>query len=386
VLATISAVEVLGDASLARGLAAVYCSVAWTYYATGRYSEQLVAARRGEELARGARDDALLVQLMRLRIAAGSLMGEDTHSCWPELQALSERVGNLAVLSFCLQWESDDHLFNTCEVTTAMTYIDRALEVAEQRGAPDEIVWMLTNGFSPRYVVGAWASAREQAERALRIAQAMESASASLVSCVPLVCLGVLDIAEGRDGELEPNAERAARLARSIHYAQGLLWAAWPLAERDLVAGRAADAYALLESLLVRHDTQGEAGHLWSLMAWAELELGKDDRVAATIATSLARPERLFYVDTKRVRAMLAIKQQRWPDAVAALEETLTMCRAMPYPYAEAKALYVYGQLHAAKGESERARERYQAALAICERLGEGLYRKHIERDLAALE
>jgi hypothetical protein len=45
----------------------------------------------------------------------------------------------------------------------------------------------------------------------------------------------------------------------------------------------------------------------------------------------------------------------------------------------------VYGQLHAARGERQRAREMYQAALVICDRLGEDLYRSHIARELAAL-
>jgi hypothetical protein len=84
-----------------------------------------------------------------------------------------------------------------------------------------------------------------------------------------------------------------------------------------------------------------------------------------------------------RVRAWLAIRQERWQEAEADLEETLARCRAMPYPYAKAKALYVYGQLHVAKGEPEQAREKARAALAICERLGEGLYRRHIAAVLA---
>jgi hypothetical protein len=57
----------------------------------------------------------------------------------------------------------------------------------------------------------------------------------------------------------------------------------------------------------------------------------------------------------------------------------------MGYSYAEAKALYVYGQLHAARGEPEQARKMYQAALLICHRLGEGLYRKCIDRELRHL-
>jgi len=54
-------------------------------------------------------------------------------------------------------------------------------------------------------------------------------------------------------------------------------------------------------------------------------------------------------------------------------------------PYAEAKALYVYGRLHMAQGEPERARERFTAASAILDQLGERLYAEHIERALAEI-
>ncbi len=57
----------------------------------------------------------------------------------------------------------------------------------------------------------------------------------------------------------------------------------------------------------------------------------------------------------------------------------------MPYPYAEAKALYVYGLLEIARRDAERAREQLAAALSILNRLGEGLYRPHVERALAGL-
>jgi tetratricopeptide (TPR) repeat protein len=90
-------------------------------------------------------------------------------------------------------------------------------------------------------------------------------------------------------------------------------------------------------------------------------------------------------VDGLRVLAMVRMRQERWEEACALLQESIELCRAMPYPYAEAKALYVYGQLHAARGEPESAAEKYQAALAICDRLGEGLYRPHIECDLRRL-
>jgi transcriptional regulator with XRE-family HTH domain len=67
-----------------------------------------------------------------------------------------------------------------------------------------------------------------------------------------------------------------------------------------------------------------------------------------------------------------------------ALEEAFERIRAMPY--AEAKALWVYGRLEVARGDPAAARERFTAALTICDRLGEGLYRTHIAHDLAALQ
>jgi len=87
--------------------------------------------------------------------------------------------------------------------------------------------------------------------------------------------------------------------------------------------------------------------------------------------------------DALRVQALLCLQQHRWDEAQAALEEAIALCRAMPYPYAEAKALYVYGLLHQAKGEPTQARERLEAALAILNRLGERLYAEQVEQALA---
>jgi hypothetical protein len=60
----------------------------------------------------------------------------------------------------------------------------------------------------------------------------------------------------------------------------------------------------------------------------------------------------------------------------------ITLAQAMPYPYAELKALLVYGQLEVTRGDLAAAQERFEQALAICDRLGEGLYRPRIEQDL----
>jgi tetratricopeptide (TPR) repeat protein len=125
------------------------------------------------------------------------------------------------------------------------------------------------------------------------------------------------------------------------------------------------------------------------LLAWADLALGlrKDALRELSEALTRAREHNLrpTLARALAIQALASIQQAEYVPAVEALEEALALARAMPYPYAEAKALYVYGQLHTARGEAELAHDTLQQALAICDRLGEGLYRAHIERTLAAI-
>ena len=81
----------------------------------------------------------------------------------------------------------------------------------------------------------------------------------------------------------------------------------------------------------------------------------------------------------------MAISQQQWLVASVALDEALGLAHMMPYPYAEAKAYYVYGLLQQTKGEREAAREHFTAALTILNRLGERLYAGQVERALVQL-
>jgi tetratricopeptide (TPR) repeat protein len=94
---------------------------------------------------------------------------------------------------------------------------------------------------------------------------------------------------------------------------------------------------------------------------------------------------RLLLPDVLRVCALIAMARERWTEAEEALEEAIMLSNEMPSPWGELKALYVYGQLHEAIGEPVKACEAYEWACTICDHLGEGLYRPHIERALAIL-
>jgi tetratricopeptide (TPR) repeat protein len=113
---------------------------------------------------------------------------------------------------------------------------------------------------------------------------------------------------------------------------------------------------------------------LLPVLAWAHLELGQVDQATDALRQALARARRedmrLVLMEALRVRALIAIRQQRWAEAERSLEEGLALARSMPYPYAQARLLHVYGCLHSQKGEPEAARERLEVALALFRRLG----------------
>jgi hypothetical protein len=139
-----------------------------------------------------------------------------------------------------------------------------------------------------------------------------------------------------------------------------------------------------LEPFLARASAEQRA-LLLPFLAWEALLLGDEGQAEALAIQGLvfARQMRFILPDALRIQALVYLQQARWAETEAALEEALILCRTMPYPWAEAKALYVSGLLHRAKGEQEAAREQLEAALAILNRLGERLYAEQVERALA---
>jgi tetratricopeptide (TPR) repeat protein len=198
---------------------------------------------------------------------------------------------------------------------------------------------------------------------------------------------GRLDLAEGDGAAASTALREAVQLATMIGDIEVLRTGQALLAERDLLAGHAEAACERLAPLLAPSQPQ-DMSVSWALplLAWAYRDLGELDRAQAlaqqAVALATSQEQRLALVDALRISALIASGTSRWLETAAALHEAIALAHVMPYPYAEAKALYVYGQVYAAQGKIERAREQYQAALAICARLGERLYASHIERAL----
>lgn len=113
---------------------------------------------------------------------------------------------------------------------------------------------------------------------------------------------------------------------------------------------------------------------LLPLLAWTHLALGNTgqaDHVAAdAVRRGQAESHRLALTDALRVQSMIMSAQQRWNEAALSLDEGLILARAMPYPYAEARLLHVYGEVKARQGQREPAQQHLAAALTLFQRLG----------------
>ncbi|MDE3230535.1 MAG: hypothetical protein KGO05_11700, partial [Chloroflexota bacterium] len=204
-------------------------------------------------------------------------------------------------------------------------------------------------------------------------------------------------VALATDRQEDQALQTRTRLERVVEQAESegdttLLWYVQPMfAESELVAGRPGSACARLRHLAELPGAATiEALPIFPPLAWAEAETGDLERAEALLADGISRAtatgHNLALTDALRVRSLLAMRRERWQEAADAIEQSLALARAMPYPYAVAKAHYTCGLLHAARGEPELARARYAEALAILDALGERPYAARVTEALGRLD
>jgi tetratricopeptide (TPR) repeat protein/transcriptional regulator with XRE-family HTH domain len=366
-------------------LAAVYRALALVYYA-GRQEEQLSAAQRAVELARLAGDERQLVVAQHRLYTAGDDLDVDL-AAWEEQLALATRAGQTKFVVFAHNMIGTRHSENGA-FALGMPHMEQALVVAEQRGDPIFLAWQLSNFTEFLLFLGDWPRARETAARAQAIIQEADPHRVTWHAAGISRWSGVMALLEGREEEGRRLLEHAIDRIKQVGVAFVLEFALCPLAEADLLAGRAALAWKRLTPYLQAQYPTPHDGALGAhlLLAWAEGALGQYEQAESRLAAVLSRALALVQSDALRVQGLLATMQGRWEMAADALDKVLECTRAMPYPYGEAKALWVYSRLEAARSNIAEARMRFKQAFAICDRLGEGLYRKRTERDLAGLK
>jgi tetratricopeptide (TPR) repeat protein len=373
------------------------------YYAlSGLYTQKAAPAGRNhtmiraEELARAAHDDVILARVLTQRGRQGFYVGDDAGA--PDLRdvlSLAERLGDpqvyLEVLGSLagIQYHSGD-------LASAQVCHQRGLALAEQVQDYAAKAGCLVGLGTVDLCRGEWRQARVLFEQAETIYERLVRAGVPETFVTIPLSLATLDIWQGRGEQAVARLEETLALIqlRGVRPSEGPAISA--LSECDLVEGRIGPARQRLSEFCTRPTVHGwERGweYLWlqglPWLAWAQLASGDCEESARTIQTAVARARARSYplilVDALRIQAMVAAQQEQYHAATGDLDEAITLCQAIPYPYAEAKALWVYGQLEAARGHPVAATDQFAAALAICDRLGEGLYRTYIERDLRPL-
>jgi Flp pilus assembly protein TadD len=66
---------------------------------------------------------------------------------------------------------------------------------------------------------------------------------------------------------------------------------------------------------------------------------------------------------------MVLDHRHHWDEADQAFGEAVSLAQAMPYPYAEGRALHEYGMLNIHRGKSGQAKGLLEEALAIFRKL-----------------
>jgi tetratricopeptide (TPR) repeat protein len=268
---------------------------------------------------------------------------------------------------------------------------EQALDAAQSYGGPDALAQIYCGLARIALYRGAWDETLSSCHRALTVmaAHGFGSYSADVALLQGMVSLyrGERQMAHAYLDQAIQNS-LSQRGGNANDPTNVRLQVDTALSEADLLQDGAAAARARLEPWLERtgpHERMSTM--LLPLLAWAWSKHGEVERADALLAECLEQTREhqydLVFVDALRVQAMLALCRDAWGEAEHALGEALSRSRAMSHLFAEAKVLYVYGQLHATRDETERAFAMYQSALDILQHLGERLYAGHIERALA---
>jgi tetratricopeptide (TPR) repeat protein len=370
-------------------LAALHDIYAQLLHLAGRYGEQMAETEQAAAYARVAGDEALRCQIEMRRGNALRMLGQlrEASQTLEDVIRVAEALGDPRILSQALDNVSVVYLLQG-EFARSTHDVEHALALAEQMADPLATELLLLRRGLNAYAAGDWPKAHSDYEQAREIARQL---GASWVS--PYIALGpgLLRLAEGDLENASQLIEEGAALAEQTGDLQALRLAQPSLAERDLLAGQSAAAHARLVPLLDRPGQQeGLVTYLLPYLAWASLDLGHEDEAAEQLGECLDRSRRedirLAQVDALRVRVIQATQRGEHAAAEQALEDGLRLSRELPYPYAEAKLLYVGGLAAQAAGDNPLARERLLQARAALQALGEGLYLPHVERALALID
>jgi tetratricopeptide (TPR) repeat protein len=375
----------LEGSAVSPALAGLYAACAYLLSQDGQYEACLAAGERATELARTG-DDHMRAQVNLRHIDQLQLMGRLGQALrvgqevLPLVDARGDPLDRLVLHANLAYTHALQGSFALGRLAA-----ERALAAAAPLGEGELAYIVALRGWLT-FLSGEWQCARVDLDQAVALSRRVPT---SWWAAYPLLYQAPLSLAEGEWAATAATLQEALALTEANGDWQARRWASGLMAELDLLEGRVGTAAARLLPLLDRSGLQEcDVTRLLPVLAWAYLEQDQVEQAAATVAQALsrARPEamRLVLVEALRMQALIALRRERWEEAADSLEEGLALAREMPYPYAEARLLQVYSELHAQTGEPA-ARACLEAARAIFARLGARTDTERVERAIAAL-
>jgi transcriptional regulator with XRE-family HTH domain/tetratricopeptide (TPR) repeat protein len=353
--------------------------------ANGLLQAALAMGQQTQGAARAAQELRILARTTQFLGLVHAQLGQDAaaQASWAEAMPLAEAAGDLQEYArACYNSAALSHARG--ETAAARRYADQGVAIAIPGTTPRIALWVRAeiafNG-------GEWSQARRDAQASVAAARAVNPGATHPPA------LGLERLIDFLQAEPADESRAATSLAEALssiprHFTNASTRAqiASALADRELLAQRPEAAYAHLAPHISPADDVAQ----WiSPLVWASLQMGERAQARHHAVDAVERARARHYqfslVDALRARALVALDGGAWQATIDDLEEGITVARTLPYPYAEAKALWVYGRLEATRGDLAAARRRFEQALTICVKLGERLYRLHIERALASL-
>jgi tetratricopeptide (TPR) repeat protein len=264
--------------------------------------------------------------------------------------------------------------------------LERALEAARQLGDPVHIGWALGVLAAARWSVeGDWQQAETYVDELLRMERLLRGTRASGFIAH---ALGLRFVVEGDVSALERLRDFAAE-EQAVVDVQIWQTAEEFLARLDLLQGRPHEARARLEAVF-RHPAieSQHRGNVGRELVRAHAACGEPERAEALIAQWIEEaPQREAYWWPEWLLALGEVRaaQGRWEEARESFKQALSLARERNYDLVGALIALSFGEALANHGERGEAVELLQDALIVFRRLGGRPFIERAEQALAAL-